>query len=516
MNPIRQESGNADISEGRDIPWLQDTDADENGQSDNWLTSWPFVYRDVVIVDANNVAVDAFNLTLHSLEEPDSYATLRQTLIDVAVSAIDASDDKVSVQSGSSTDIAVLENDEGLSRLEIDSISSSPQNGTAEVVTIQYPADLDSIEPIIPELIISEIVPGEYVELYNSAYTEIDLSNVDQQLVSGRQHVGVAELGNGETIPARGYRQLPWPSTMSMSSASGELVLFRDSLSGFDDLTKIDDFMAWGDSSPDSRIELAVMAGKWIGPPDGTLDLSAIQRIPGTLGDEVHSYDNHRPSTPGQAINSAVETIQIIRYTPNASFTGEDRFTYTVFDDKGVTDSADVTVSVSSNARPWRNPTNRHDVNNDLEVSENDALAILAFLNAGYQGQLPTAITAPMLPAPFVDCNGSNSVEPLDALLVFNLLNGDGAESEGEAEPSADAEFSSVVHAALGFDAQRSENDSAPPEEHDAAPAAAPRATDLSDVVDPAQPTQYDSDIDAEKLPSLDEESVDVLFQALG
>ena len=124
MNPVGFELGNDSVSEGRDIPWLQDTDANGDGASDNFLTSWPFVYRDVVIVDQNNIAVESFSLTLHSLEEPDSYAELKQMLIDVAVSANDATDDAVYLNNDTSADIKVLDNDKGSSRLVIDSITA--------------------------------------------------------------------------------------------------------------------------------------------------------------------------------------------------------------------------------------------------------------------------------------------------------------------------------------------------------------------------------------------------------
>ena len=54
INQITHEGGNAQVSEGRDLPWLQDVDANNDGQSDVWLNSWPYQFRDVVIVDANN------------------------------------------------------------------------------------------------------------------------------------------------------------------------------------------------------------------------------------------------------------------------------------------------------------------------------------------------------------------------------------------------------------------------------------------------------------------------------
>ena len=431
MNPAGLELGNRSVSEGRDIPWLQDTDADSDGETDNWLTSWPFVYRDVVIVDENNIAVDSFNLTLHSLEEPESYAAFRQMLIDVTVSAIDATDDAVYLRNDASADIKVLDNDEGSSRLVIDSVTT-PDHGFVEIVTVDYPADLDSTELIIPDLIVSEIVPNQYVELYNSAYQEVDLSSVNQFLVSGSHAVKVADLAGNQTIPARGYRQLGWPEGMSMSTQSGEMVLFRDDANGLRDFTKIDDFVAWGDTRPDSLIELAVQAGKWTGPPDGTLDIDTIQRIPGTLGDEVHSYDNHRPSTPGVAINSAVETEQIIRYTPPESFVGQATFSYTVIDDAGLTNTAEVVVTLSNNTTPWMNPNDRLDVNNDGIVDEEDVQSVLRFLNGGFRGSLPATPQVPFAPAPFVDSNGSNSVEPLDALLVVNRLNKAAQQAEGE------------------------------------------------------------------------------------
>ena len=431
MNPVGFELGNDSVSEGRDIPWLQDTDADGDGETDNFLTSWPFVYRDVVIVDQDNIAVDSFNLTLHSLEEPDSYAELKQMLIDVAVSAIDATDDAVYLNNDMSADIKVLDNDEGSSRLVIDSVTA-PDHGFAEIMTVDYPADLDSIELIIPDVIISEIIPNQHVELYNSTYQEVDLSSVNQVLVSGSHAVKVADLAGNQTIPARGYRLLGWPEGMSMSTQSGEMLLFRDDASGLRDFTKIDDFVAWGDPRQDTLMDLAVQAGKWYGPPDGTLDIDTIQRIPGTLGDEVHSYDNHRPATPGVAINSAVKTEQIIRYTPPESFTGQATFSYTVMDDAGLTNTAEVIVTLSDNTTPWMNPNDRLDVNNDGIVDEEDAQSVLRFLNGGFRGSLPATPQVPFAPAPFVDSNGSNSVEPLDALLVVNRLNKAAQQAEGE------------------------------------------------------------------------------------
>ena len=84
MNQIGHESGNPSVTADRTTPWLQDIDVDEDGLTDNWLTSWPYEYRDVVIVDADNMPIDIYNLTVHDLNKPENYATMREMLLDAA------------------------------------------------------------------------------------------------------------------------------------------------------------------------------------------------------------------------------------------------------------------------------------------------------------------------------------------------------------------------------------------------------------------------------------------------
>ncbi len=84
VNGAGLESGNASITSGRDIPWLQDVDADHDGLSDVWV-DWSVNYRDVVILDAENVQVGVFNLTTHDLGSSQNYNTLRQMFVDAAL-----------------------------------------------------------------------------------------------------------------------------------------------------------------------------------------------------------------------------------------------------------------------------------------------------------------------------------------------------------------------------------------------------------------------------------------------
>ncbi len=73
------------ITDGRDLPWLVDVDANNNGQSDVWYDSWKIVYRDVAVVDRENNLVSRYNLTEHNLTDPENLAFLKQLFIDAAV-----------------------------------------------------------------------------------------------------------------------------------------------------------------------------------------------------------------------------------------------------------------------------------------------------------------------------------------------------------------------------------------------------------------------------------------------
>lgn len=87
INEHGQQIGNASITQGRDIPWLQDVDANGDRLSDVWRNSWDIVYRDVVILDDENVVVGVMNLTSNDLADPVNYGALRDMLIDTAMAA---------------------------------------------------------------------------------------------------------------------------------------------------------------------------------------------------------------------------------------------------------------------------------------------------------------------------------------------------------------------------------------------------------------------------------------------
>ncbi len=94
-----------------------------------------------------------------------------------------------------------------------------------------------------------------------------------------------------------------------------------------------------------------------------------------------------------------------------------------------------------ANQKPWRNPGNPLDADNDQSVVALDALVIINRLNATGPQELPPPTTSQLAP-PFYDCSGDNQITAQDALQVINYLNGNTAgagEGEGDASASASA-----------------------------------------------------------------------------
>ena len=87
MNERGLDIGNESITEGRDLPWLQDVDSDGDGRSDVWLNSWDVEYRDVLIVDRDSTAIEAYNLTRHDLAILANFETLKQKFIEAAATS---------------------------------------------------------------------------------------------------------------------------------------------------------------------------------------------------------------------------------------------------------------------------------------------------------------------------------------------------------------------------------------------------------------------------------------------
>ena len=74
VNAVGLESGNANMTAGRDLPWLQDT-ADVLAWA-QWEAQW----RDVVVLRPDNTIYAVFNLTTYPLEVAANYDSLKTLL----------------------------------------------------------------------------------------------------------------------------------------------------------------------------------------------------------------------------------------------------------------------------------------------------------------------------------------------------------------------------------------------------------------------------------------------------
>ena len=76
LNHMDKSGGNELMTEGRDIPWLQDTES-----ADVW-TEWGVLYRDVIVLNGKNEYVAVINLSLDNLENEESYSELLSLIIE--------------------------------------------------------------------------------------------------------------------------------------------------------------------------------------------------------------------------------------------------------------------------------------------------------------------------------------------------------------------------------------------------------------------------------------------------
>jgi VCBS repeat-containing protein len=119
-------------------------------------------------------------------------------------------------------------------------------------------------------------------------------------------------------------------------------------------------------------------------------------------------------------------------YTHNDSNNFTDTFVYQVEDGNGGAATGVVTITLTP--RPpsaWQNLQNRLDVNADGFITPIDALLIINSLNKDGARELPVPAVPPNAPPPFYDTNGDGFISPTDALQVINELNLNGS-PEGE------------------------------------------------------------------------------------
>jgi hypothetical protein len=148
------------------------------------------------------------------------------------------------------------------------------------------------------ELVISEIVPGQQLELFNTTDTDIALAGSSYQLCGRPWYAGLSTLAPDVVVPAGGYALVPWPADFTDTAAGGEIAIYRDL--SFTMPASVVDFVCWGTNPHESRADVAIAAGKWTqgGPCPGAMTGGALHRRPMTAGTHAADYDVSSPPSP--------------------------------------------------------------------------------------------------------------------------------------------------------------------------------------------------------------------------
>jgi hypothetical protein len=149
----------------------------------------------------------------------------------------------------------------------------------------------------LPSVVISEINPGNYIELFNT--TASDFNTTGYWFCSPFVYSQVGAV----VVPAGGYATVAWPGIFTDTDAGGEIQLYRSG--SFGTSTDILDFVCWGVNPHGSRSAQAVAVGKWGGGCAPALAGGAIHREVGTDGNASADYDVTAAPTPSNCVPGA-------------------------------------------------------------------------------------------------------------------------------------------------------------------------------------------------------------------
>ena len=94
---------------------------------------------------------------------------------------------------------------------------------------------------IIADLVLSEINPGDFIELYNTTNSDIALASVSHNLCSPFLYAALSSLAPGTVVPALGYATIPWPGSFTDTDAGGEVIMYKNN--DFNNSANITDFV---------------------------------------------------------------------------------------------------------------------------------------------------------------------------------------------------------------------------------------------------------------------------------
>ena len=150
----------------------------------------------------------------------------------------------------------------------------------------------------LPAVVISEINPGNYIELFNT--TASDFNTTGYWFCSPFTYTQVGAV----IVPAGGYATVVWPGAFIDTDAGGEIQLFKSG--NFGASTDILDFVCWGTNPHGTRVAQANAVGKWSGVCAPVLANGAIHRVVGTKGTSSADYDVTSAPSPSNCVPTGV------------------------------------------------------------------------------------------------------------------------------------------------------------------------------------------------------------------
>ena len=140
----------------------------------------------------------------------------------------------------------------------------------------------------MPVIVISEVKPQDYVEVYNSTDQPVDLTTLGWIWCSVPGYRSLASAA--VTVPAFSYQRLAYP-TGSSDEANGEMALYLNS--SYTTSTSVVDFVCWGNgNSPSTRKGPAEGALKWTGACAPSIPTGgSLHRKIGVGGTSAADYD---------------------------------------------------------------------------------------------------------------------------------------------------------------------------------------------------------------------------------
>ncbi len=146
-------------------------------------------------------------------------------------------------------------------------------------------------------IVISEIDPGEFIEVYNASDATVQLGATGYAWCNNRSYPTFAGLTI--EIPAGGRRTIPWPGGTGVE-AGGDVSIYSQPVFNGGQLNILD-YVCWGDPTLGGVTRRLDAEGvdKWVGDCAQTIPAGgSLQRLPNVDGTDAADYAALNPPAP--------------------------------------------------------------------------------------------------------------------------------------------------------------------------------------------------------------------------